>query len=69
MKVLIGGVKAFPDAGKKALSDRAAAVRKGGMAAIADTVTAAGTSQKTKSSNNMAIAAGKFGHVRNWTFY
>lgn len=55
--VLIGGVKAFPDAGKKALSDRAAAVRKGGMAAIADTVTAAGTSQKTKSSNTMAIAA------------
>jgi pimeloyl-ACP methyl ester carboxylesterase len=48
--VLVGGVKAFADPGKKALRDRAATVQQGGMSAIAAAVTTAGTSEHTKAS-------------------
>jgi pimeloyl-ACP methyl ester carboxylesterase len=54
---LVGGVKSFADPGKKALRDRAATVQQGGMAAIADAVTSAGTSQKTAASRILETAA------------
>lgn len=47
-QVLIGPVKAFPEAGFKALTGRADTVRKGGMPAVADTVATAGTSPSIK---------------------
>ncbi|EGN93887.1 hypothetical protein SERLA73DRAFT_156032 [Serpula lacrymans var. lacrymans S7.3] len=52
--ILIGPVKAFPEAGVKALTARAASVREQGMSGIADTVVAAGTSQITQSSRPLA---------------
>jgi len=46
--VLLGPVKEFPEAGRKALTGRASAVRQGGMPAVADTVANAGTSTTTR---------------------
>jgi pimeloyl-ACP methyl ester carboxylesterase len=47
----------LPDAGSNATHARAETVRKKGLAAIVDTVVTAGTSEKTKTSNQLAVAA------------
>ncbi|KAH7914916.1 putative hydrolase [Hygrophoropsis aurantiaca] len=52
--VLIGPVKAFAEAGVKALTARGESVLAGGMAAVADTVATAGVSQKTLASGHLA---------------
>ncbi|EIW77955.1 alpha beta-hydrolase [Coniophora puteana RWD-64-598 SS2] len=54
LKVLIGPVKSFAEAGVKALGARAEAVRTGGMSAVADTVAASGISQKSLASRPLA---------------
>jgi len=54
---LIGPTKAFAEAGVQALGGRAKTVEDGGMPSIAKTVTAAGTSQKTKDSRPLAHGA------------
>ncbi|KAH7922428.1 alpha/beta-hydrolase [Leucogyrophana mollusca] len=52
--VLIGPVKAFAEAGVKALTARGETVLKGGISAIADTVATAGVSQKTLTSRPLS---------------
>lgn len=47
----------LPEAGSKGFQERAALVRKKGMAAVVDTVATAGTSEKTKKSNALALTA------------
>ncbi|EPQ51842.1 hypothetical protein GLOTRDRAFT_107938 [Gloeophyllum trabeum ATCC 11539] len=47
---------ALADAGRQGSHARAAAVRKGGMIAVADTIVAAATSAKTQSSNPIAVS-------------
>lgn len=53
---LVGAFPEPPEAARKALRNRAGKVRAEGMAAIADTIVAAGTSDDTKA-NNLAAAA------------
>lgn len=47
----------LPEAGSKGSHDRAALVRSKGMAAMVDTVATAGTSEKTKKDNPVALTA------------
>jgi pimeloyl-ACP methyl ester carboxylesterase len=51
---LVGAFPEPPEAARKALKDRAAKVRAEGMAAIADAIVAAGTSDDTKANNPAA---------------
>lgn len=54
--VLVGAFPEPPEAARKALRDRAAKVRAAGMAAIADAIVTAGTSDDTKANNPVAAA-------------
>lgn len=56
--VLVGPpASPFPEAGSKGSHERAAVVRGKGMAAVVDAVATAGTSEKTKRSNPVALTA------------
>lgn len=57
MTVLIGPVKQLAEAGQKAMGDRAATVRKGGMSTVANTILGAGTSAFTQSSRPLSSGA------------
>lgn len=57
MTVLIGPVKQLAEAGQKAMGDRAATVRKGGMSAVANTILGAGTAAFTQSSRPLSSGA------------
>ena len=54
--VLVGAFPEPPEAARKALRDRAAKVRAEGMAAIADAIVTAGTSDDTKANNLVACS-------------
>lgn len=54
--MLVGALTEPPDAARNAMRDRAAKVRSGGMQAVADAVTSAGTASDTKINHPASVA-------------